>query len=102
MPDPHSFYARGLRRTRMQLQKELAARTKLEAAVKETGITDRGNVRGDDAAERTPLFQKVYTGQPINPERMRQLLGAAPLPAYNRDGDRYATETGPMPNDPVG
>ena len=52
--------------------------------------------------ERTPLFQKVYSGQPISDERLRQLIGDAPLPAYNRDGDRYAMETGPMPNDPLG
>ena len=33
---------------------------------------------------------------------MRKLLGTPPLPAYNRDGDRYAIETGPMPHDPIG
>ena len=86
----------------MQLKKELAARNKLEEPVREAGVTDRGTVRGEDAAESTPLFQKVYTGQPIKEERMRQLLGSAPLPSYNRDGGRYAIETGPMPNDPIG
>ena len=33
---------------------------------------------------------------------MRKLLGSPPLPAYNKDGDRYAIETGPMPHDPTG
>ena len=33
---------------------------------------------------------------------MRKLLGVPPLPAYNKDGDRYAIETGPMPHDPTG
>ena len=33
---------------------------------------------------------------------MRQLLGTAPLPYHNRDGDRYANETGLVPHDPTG
>ena len=33
---------------------------------------------------------------------MPKLLGVPPLPAYNRDGDRYAIETGPMPHDQTG
>ena len=86
----------------MKLKKELAARVKLQEAVSEAGGTTRGEVRGDEAAYDTPLFQQVHTGTPIKEERMRKLLGSAPLPAYNRDGDRYTIETGPMPNHPTG
>ena len=65
-------------------------------------MTSSGTVRGDDIADRTPLFQKVYAGQPISDERLRQLIGDKPLPDYNGHGDRYALEIGPMPNDPLG
>ena len=85
-----------------KLKAERAARAKLEEAFKAAGMTDRGKVRGDDIVKRTPLFQKVYSGQPISDERLRQLIGDAPLPTYNRDGVWYAMETGPMPNDPLG
>ena len=102
MPDMNSFKVREFMRVKQALKAERAARAKLEDAVREAGMTDHETVRGDGTTERTPLFQKVYSGRPISHDRLRQLIGTAPLPAYNRDGDRYPTETGPMPNDPLG
>ena len=102
MPDLNSFQAREYIRFKQALTTERPARAKFEDAVKAAGLTDRGTVRGDDTVERTPLFQKVYSGRHISDERLREFIGRAPFPAYNRDGDRYALGTGPMPHDPVG
>ena len=86
-----------------KLRQEQAARAQLQEMITAAGVDDEGELRRkDDDTYSTPVYQQVHTGTPIAEERMRKLLGSPPLPAYNKDGDRYAIETGPMPHDPTG
>ena len=84
------------------MKAECAARNKLEEAIRASGMTASGAVRGDDTIDRKPLLQNVYSGQPTSDESLHHLIGDAPLPDYNGHGDRYALETGPKPHDPLG
>ena len=101
--DPNSFIKQELKRMQTKLKQEQAARAQLQEMITAAGVDDEGKLRRkDDDTYATPVYQQVHTRTPIAEERMRKLLGSPPLPAYNKDGDRYAIETGPMPHDPTG
>ena len=102
MPDVSQHQGREVLRLRQTLKSERARVRKLEEAAAATGFTASGTPRGENPLDKTPLFQKVYSGKPIPDERLRQLISDAPLPDYNGYGDRYALEIAPMSNDPMG
>ena len=102
MPNLNQHQGRDVLRLGQTLKSERARINKLAEAGHNAGFTSSGTVRGDDSVDRTPLFQKVYSGKPTSDERLRQLIGDAPLPDYSGYGDRYASETAPISNDPMG